>query len=153
MHLNFSWVIDRQLGGSRGPRSRSDLLFLKQQGIAALVRLVEPHESWLTTDEIRDVGLEDYNEPVPDFHAPTRAQINRIIEYIDSHLKAGVPVCVSCNAGIGRSGVVIACYLVHIGLTARDALELVHRRRGRAPEVPEQLEAVEAYWLQLNSAA
>lgn len=149
--MNFTWVIEGRLGGSRGPRSKSDLISLKRQGIGALVRLVEPHESQVTSNEIRQVGLEDYNEPVPDFEAPTSAQIDRIIDYIDACLEADVPVGVSCNAGIGRSGVVLACYLVLRGLSARDALELVRKKRGRGPEVPEQIAAVQDYWLRINS--
>jgi len=151
MDLSFSWTIDGELGGSRGPRSKSDLVALRRQGVGALVRLVEPHESRVTTKEIHEVGLEDYNEPVPDFNAPTQTQIDRIIQYIDSHLEAGVPVGVSCNAGIGRSGVILACYLVHKGLTAKDAFELVRRKRGRGPEIPEQIAAVETYWLRVNA--
>jgi len=151
--LKFSWVIDQKLAGSRAPRSRSELIALKHQGIRALVRLVEPHESRVTTSEIHEVGLEDYNEPVPDFEAPTPAQIDKITAYIDSRLEAGVAVDVSCNAGIGRSGVILACYLIHKGLTAKDALELVRRKRGRGPEVPEQIEAVEAYSVRVNPLA
>jgi len=150
IRLNFSWVIDGKLAGSRGPRSRSDLIALKQQGVGALVRLVEPYEAWVTPKEINEVGLEDYNEPIPDFHAPTQEQIDKIITYIDSHIENGIPVGVSCNAGIGRSGVILACLLVHRGLTARDALELVRKKRGRGPEVPEQIIAVEEYWLRIK---
>lgn len=102
MSLNFSWVVENKLAGSRGPRSRLDLLTLKQLGVGALVRLVEPDEAWVTSKEIGDVGLEDYNEPVPDFHGPTQAQVDKIIAYIDSHIRAGISVGVSCNAGIGR---------------------------------------------------
>jgi atypical dual specificity phosphatase len=140
-------VIDKRLAGSRGPRSRSDLIALKQQNLGALVRLVEPFEAWVTSKEVNEAGLEDYNEPIPDFHAPTQQQINKIIMYIDSHIENGIPVGVSCNAGIGRSGVILACYLVHKGLNAREALELVREKRGRGPEVPEQIMAIEEYWL------
>jgi atypical dual specificity phosphatase len=152
MSLNFSWVIENKLAGSRAPRSESDLIALKRKGVGALVRLVEPYEAWVTSNDVNGVGLEDYNEPVPDFHAPTQAQIDKIIAYIDAHLKHGIPVGVSCNAGIGRSGVVLACYLVHRGLTAKDALELVRRNRGRGPEVPEQIETVETYWFRVKPA-
>lgn len=153
MNLNFSWVIDGKLGGSRSPRSKSDLISLKKQGVGALVRLVETHESQVTPDEIREVGLEDYNEPVRDSRAPTQDQIDKIVGYIDSLISGDVPVGVSCNAGIGRSGVILACYLIHKGLTAEGALELVRRRRGRGPEVPEQIAAVESYWLRVNRVA
>jgi atypical dual specificity phosphatase len=152
MSMNFSWVIDNKLAGSRGPRSKSDLIALKRQGIGALVRLVEPYEAWVAPNDVNRAGLEDYNEPVPDFHAPTQAQIDKIIMYIDARLQRGIPVGVSCNAGIGRSGVVLACYLVHKGLNAKDALELVCRKRGRGPEVPEQIETVEAYWSRVKPA-
>lgn len=151
MNLNFSWVIDDKLAGSRGPRSKQDLVSLKEQGIGALVRLVEPAEAWVTTKDINDAGLEDYNEPVRDFTAPTQSQIDKIIAYIDSHLQRGVPVGVSCNAGIGRTGVILACCLVHKGFTAKDALELVRRKRGGGPEVPEQAEAIKGYWVRTHS--
>jgi atypical dual specificity phosphatase len=152
MSTNFSWVIDNKLAGSRGPRSKSDLTALKREGVGALVRLVEPYEAWVTSNDVNGAGLEDYNEPVPDFHAPTQAQIEKIIVYIDAHVERGIPVDVSCNAGIGRSGVVLACYLVHKGLNAKDALELVRRKRGRGPEVPEQIETVETYWSRVKFA-
>jgi atypical dual specificity phosphatase len=147
MSLNLNWVIDGKLAGSRGPRSSEDLKALKEQGVRALVRLVEPDETWVTRKDVNDVGLEDYNEPVPDFAAPTQAQIDKTITYIDSHLERRIPVGVSCNAGIGRTGVILACYLIHKGLTAKEALELVTRKRGRGPEMHEQIQAVEEYWL------
>ncbi len=145
--LNLSWVVDRKLAGSRGPRSKEDLMTLREQGLRTLVRLVEPNEAWVTGRDVNQAGLEDYNEPVPDFAAPTQAQIDRIIAFIDSHLEHDTPVGVSCNAGIGRTGVILACYLVHKGLTAKEALELVVEKRGRAPEIREQFKAVEEYWL------
>jgi atypical dual specificity phosphatase len=144
--LNFSWVIEKKLAGSRGPRSNQDLLWLKEQGIGALVRLIVADEAWVTCRHVNDLGLEDYNEPVRDFAAPTQTQIDNILTWIDSHLERGVPVGVSCNAGIGRSGVILACYLVSKGLTATEALELVRKKRGRGPEILEQLEAVITYW-------
>jgi atypical dual specificity phosphatase len=150
MNLNFAWVIEGKLAGSRGTRTKEDLMVLKSQGVGALVRLVEVDEACVTARDVNNSGLEDYNEPVRDFTAPTQEQIDKIIEYIDSHLERGVQVGVSCNAGIGRTGVILACYLVHRGFTAKDALELVRKKRGRGPEVPEQAEAVKDYWLRIN---
>ena len=126
---------------------------LKTQGIGALVRLVEPDETLVTTKDVNDAGLEDYNEPVRDFRTPTQEQIDKTITYIDSHLERGVPVGVSCNAGIGRTGVILACYLVHEGFTAKDAIELVRKKRDRIPEVPEQVEAIKDYWRRTSPIA
>ncbi len=151
--LNFGWVVDHKLAGSRGPRSKQDLVSLRTQGIGALVRLVESYETLVTTKDVNDAGLEDYNEPVRDFTAPTQEQIDKIITYIDSHLERGVPVGVSCNAGIGRTGVILACYLVHKGFTAKDAIEVVRKKRDRVPEVPEQTEAIKEYWLRTSPIA
>jgi len=151
MNLNFSWLIDGKLAGSRTPRSKSDLISLRELGLGALVRLVEPHESEVTAEDVHEAGLQDYNEPVRDFGAPTQDQIDNIVGYIDTRLSDGVPVGVSCNAGIGRTGVILACYLVHKGHTADEAIELVRRRRSRGPELPKQIAAVETYWLRVNS--
>jgi atypical dual specificity phosphatase len=154
MNLNLYWVMDRKLAGSRGPRSIEDLLFLKNQDIGALVRLVEPNEAWVTEKNVNDSGIEDYNEPVLDFGAPTQAQIDKVVEFIDLHLSQGVAVGVSCNAGIGRTGVILACYLVHKGTSAKEALEIVSQKRGRGPQEEEQIKAVETYWLrQMRSQA
>lgn len=147
MSLNLSWVIEKKLAGSRGPRSKEDLRALKEHGIGAIVRLVEADEAYVTTKDVNDSGLEDYDEPIRDFMAPTQGQIDKVIAYIDAHLERGVPVGVSCNAGIGRSGVILACYLVHKGFTPTNALELVCRKRGRGPEIPEQIEAIKTYWV------
>jgi len=126
---------------------------LRIHGVGALVRLVESDEAFVTAKDVNDAGLEDYNEPVRDFRAPTQEQIDKIIKYIDSHLERGVPVGVSCNAGIGRTGVILACYLVHKGFTAKDAIELVRKKRDRIPEVQEQAEAIKDYWLRTSAIA
>ena len=117
------------------------------------MRLVESDETLVTTKDVNDAGLEDYNEPVRDFMAPTQEQIDKIITYIDLHLERGIPVGVSCNAGIGRTGVILACYLVHKGFTAKDAIELFRKKRDRLPEVPEQIEAIKEYSLRTSPIA
>ncbi len=126
---------------------------MRIHGVGALVRLVESDEAFVTAKDVNDAGLEDYNEPVRDFTAPTQEQIDKIIKYIDSHLERGVPVGVSCNAGIGRTGVILACYLVHKGFTAKDAIELLRKKRDRIPEVQEQAEAINDYWLRTSAIA
>ena len=113
--MNFSWVIPGKLAGSQGPVIPEELTYLKGHGIRAMVRL-EPR-----TTSGESLGLADLAEFVHDMHAPTNGQIDRIIAYMDRHIEAGSAVAVSCRAGYGRTGTVLACYLVHTGYSAGDA--------------------------------
>jgi len=148
--LNFSWVIDGRLGGSRGPRSKADLIALKREGVGAIVRLVESSEALVTSRDVHEAGLEDYCMPVHDFSTPRQNLIDRAVECIDSCLARGVAVDVSCNAGIGRTGVVLACYLMHCGHDVRSALKTVRKKRRWGPILRDQTTAIDDYWKRLR---
>ncbi len=136
--MHFSWIIPGVLAGSRGPRTVRDLLQLKDEGVEAILRL-EQH-----TISGEEGGLVDMGEYVPDFQAPTAAQTDRILAFIRQQIQNKAPVVVSCRAGMGRTGTVLACYLVSTGDSARDALERVRRLRPGSVEDPSQEAGV--YW-------
>lgn len=138
--LNFSWLIPGKIAGHGGPMSRSDLEFLHGKGVRALVRMAE--NPAVTHSDVGQSGLLDYHEPVPDFAAPTEKQLEKIIGFINECVSEGKPVAVSCRAGVGRTGTVLACYLVSAGFSPEAALEEVRRKRGAGLETPEQKEAV-----------
>jgi ADP-ribosylglycohydrolase/protein-tyrosine phosphatase len=59
-------------------------------------------------------------------------------------------VVVHCQGGLGRAGTMAACWLVHQGRTAEEALQAIKRARGpKAPETPAQHDFVRRYasWL------
>lgn len=143
--MNFSWVEQGRVAGCRGPRTGKDLAFLASTGIGAIVRLAQEHETGLSAEDIEAYGLEDYYEPVPDWNPPTQAQIERIIEYIRQTLAEGKSVVISCGAGNGRTGTVLACYFVAFGHHAEGAIEHLISVRPCSREilsVPGQKEAV-----------
>ena len=69
-----------------------------------------------------------------------------MIEFIDEQVVQNQrPVVVSCYAGIGRTGTVLACYLVNRGAEPADAIDEVRRLRPRSVQTPEQEAAVYEY--------
>ncbi len=140
--MNFGWVLNDELAGSQGPASLEDLSFLYHQGVRAVIRM---EERTIAADSGTDLDLVDMFVPVPDFTPPNLDQIQRMVEFIDQQTAEQRPVVVSCYAGIGRTGTVLACYLVHRGATAVDAINRVRELRPGSVQTPEQEAAVLQY--------
>ena len=142
-YMNFGWVLENELAGSQGPVSMQDLFFLYQQGVRAVIRM---EERTIPADTGGHVDIVDLYVPVTDFTAPAQEQIDRMIEFIDEQTERNHrPVVVSCYAGIGRTGTVLACYLVKRGSSAADAIDEVRRLRPGSIQTPEQEAAVYEY--------
>lgn len=143
--LNFSWLIEGGIAGHSAPQSEDDLNYLKTRGIKALVRMAENHKAHVTPAQVGKLGFSDCHEPVPDFTAPKQPQIDKIVAFIKQCVADGRPVGVSCGAGIGRTGTILACYLVSKCYTAEQAMEEVKQKRGAGIETADQKEAVRRY--------
>ena len=139
---NFSWLIENQLAGVSYPRSEDAITLLEKQGVKSLLSLTEEPipADLLARHEFRIEHL-----PVADFTAPTLNQVERAIAIIDGFLAQGLPVAVHCGAGLGRTGTILACYLVSQGSSAKDAIELVRTKRPGSIEMPEQEAVIELY--------
>ena len=143
--VNFSWVIDDLLAGHQGPISDQDLSWLKQHGILALVRLIKQERDSVTSSHIVNQGMWDCHKPVPDFSTPKPEQVDKIIQFIDISISSQRPVGVSCMAGLGRTGTILACYLVSKGHDADAAINEVRNKRPGSIETEAQENVVKAY--------
>jgi atypical dual specificity phosphatase len=135
----FSWVEKPLLAGMARPSGPEDLVWLRQQGIELLISLTEdrPRRDW-----VNDAGLMVMHVPVEDMEPPTQDQLDRCVSAIDKAHEQKMGVAVHCGAGLGRTGVVLACYLVTKGLSAQNAVARVRRLRPGSIETDEQAEAV-----------
>ena len=146
MPPNFSFVLPGRLAGMARPGTKApldeDLCFLRDQGIGAVVSLTpEPLDEGL----VRAHGLDYLHVPVEDFTPPGPRQVDRFAAFADKELQAGRAVAVHCGMGFGRTGTMLACYLVHDGLDPDEAIWQVRLLRPRSIETLAQERAVHAY--------
>ena len=138
----FSWVEKGLLAALARPSSPEDLHWLRAQGVEVLLSLTEepPRRDW-----VEDAGLLLFHEPLEDMEPPTQEQIDRAVSAVLRATGRNMGVAVHCGAGLGRTGVILAAYLVAKGATARGAIQRVRELRPHSVETAEQEEAVELY--------
>jgi atypical dual specificity phosphatase len=144
----LTWLEADSIAACRYPRTEQELRGLAEQGISVLVNLHErPHPSETLTRQ----GLTELHLPVPDFTPPTPAQLAHGVAAIDQAIADGHKIAVHCGAGLGRTGTLLACYLVKRGLAPDIAIERVRTARPGSVETPEQEAAVRNYASSLSS--
>jgi atypical dual specificity phosphatase len=135
----FSWIDKPLLAAMARPEAADELAWLRKQGIEFLLSLTEEP---LRRDWVNDAGLLAMHVPIEDMEAPTQEQLDRCVSAIRRANEQNMGVGVHCGAGLGRTGVVLACYLVTKGLTAKNAIARVRRLRPGSIETDEQEQAV-----------
>lgn len=143
MPRNFSWIIQDEIAGMARPVSIvPDLEFLKDNGIEAIVSLTElPLHKTL----IEEFGFEYKHIPIADLTSPTQEQIEEFVTFVNNLTSSKKKIVVHCDAGIGRTGTMLACYLVNKGVSARNAITEVRKKRPGSIETMEQEDTIEKY--------
>jgi hypothetical protein len=83
--------------------------------------------------------------PIPDGGAPTMAQAEEFIRFVSEQRLANRPVAVHCEAGLGRTGTMLATYLIALGASAGAAIQQVRAAEKVAVETPRQIQFLERY--------
>jgi atypical dual specificity phosphatase len=135
----FSWIEKPLLAAMGRPDSLEELTWLRQQGVEVLISLTEdpPRRDW-----INEAGLLLVHLPVVDMEAPSQEQIERSLSTIERAHANRMGVGIHCGAGLGRTGVILACYLVTRDMNANNAIARVRRLRPGSIETEDQADAV-----------
>lgn len=151
---NFSWLVPGVLAGLAHPGGPAyepggdqedlyeSLRFLRQQGIGAIVSLTESSPDPAVLEEC---GFEHLWTPVADMIPPSIDDITQFVYFVDSAAHGELGVGVHCLAGLGRTGTMLACYLVSKGDEASEAIARVRRERPGSIETLAQEEMVYEY--------
>jgi atypical dual specificity phosphatase len=83
-------------------------------------------------------GMDGLHLPVEDFTPPTLEQMARFLREVERARLEGRSLGIHCTAGLGRTGTMLAAYLVTRGLSATDAIAEIRRLRPGSVETPEQ---------------
>src|SRR6267143_3957102 len=94
---------------------------LKALGVKTIVNLRGKDEhTGAESAEAQSLGLLYYNVSLPEFASPKDAEVQRVLDIINT--AANQPVFVHCRHGEDRTGTIIACYrIAHDGWTLSQA--------------------------------
>jgi atypical dual specificity phosphatase len=123
---NFSWVNER-IAASGIPSRRKHLKWLRSTGVTAILSLTEdPLPASLVVAE----GLDHHHIPMRNHESPSPEKLMLAVRELDRLVNSGNRVLVHCTAGLGRTGTVLAAYLIYKdGLDYLRAVETVRNMR------------------------
>lgn len=132
----------RMSGGGALDAFEDELSILWSTGVRAVVSLLN-----LSSDAsvYGSAGFSFLCLPIPDGGAPTFEQADKFVRFVKAQWAENRPVAVHCEAGLGRTGTMLAVYFIAEGDTAITAIERVRSVEPAAIETARQIFFLEQY--------
>ena len=123
------WITNEiAVGGA--PSSDADLDTIKQSGIEVILNLCLEFGDLHEVE--RAAGFMVYWLPISDAYAPKLDELDYALGWLNDHVASGKKALVHCRFGVGRSGTIIAAYLLKKGNSLNHVLE----RMKKMPATP-----------------
>lgn len=125
----FHWIVPGKLAGCPAPGVTApidyDMSLLAKTGITKLVTLTEVD---LDQNVLQKHGLTNIHLPIFDRESPSINQTHMLLVRMQKFIDAGERLAVHCKAGLGRTGTILAAWLIREGgLSADDAIARLRR--------------------------
>jgi NDP-sugar pyrophosphorylase family protein len=130
--MRLTWLIENRIAASGVPYEE-EVGALRRKGIRAILSLTirSPFQNG-PPDGIRHMHL-----PVRDMTPPGESDLVRVVEFLRENYEAERASLVHCGAGLGRTGTVLACFLVALG----DSIIGLHAQSQVVRQMIEQFES------------
>lgn len=138
---NFSWIDDRVAGMADPDANQKVLQALRKEEVSAIVSLTKKRIPKKLVSKFEFSYLHLF---IPDFSAPTAKHFDKFLAFLNKEATEE-KVVVHCKAGKGRTGTILAVYLVSKGYSGKEAIQKIRTLRRGSIETYAQEQAVLAY--------
>jgi protein-tyrosine phosphatase len=139
------WVVPNRFLAGEYPRtpydksSQEKINALLGAGITAFIDLTEENEGLLPYSHFLNAhkpnGVSHQRYPIRDLSVPQSKEVtSRILDAIDYHIRDGRLVYLHCWGGVGRTGVIVGCWLARHGYAGESALIQLHELWRNCPK-------------------
>lgn len=146
----FVWIEEGRLAATPQPGVSNDVDYdldlLKRVGITTLITLTEQN---FPQEALARHGLDNFHLAIPDRKAPSAAEMDMLVTRMRELLDANKVLAVHCRAGLGRTGTIIAAFMVREkGITAQTALDQIRKLNRQFVQSDDQEDFIVEYEVQ-----
>ena len=143
----FYWILPDVIAGMQRPGLltdlHTDLKILRQLGLTQVVSLTQQP---IDPSQLNEHQLEGHHFAIQDMSIPGIQEADQLIDHCIEAINNDHKIVVHCKAGLGRTGLTLACFLVKFkAMDAIRAIESIRSINHRYIQTDEQFQFVSEY--------